>query len=102
MAYYISSGKRRKKNVFLIILITITIIGSAATVGLTSGFFYVGKIVGENLINIETVKQDTANLQQQIDTSKEQLELYEKQLDKLNEQLLRFDPIIIPDSMLKE
>ncbi len=102
MAYYINSGKRRKKNVFLIVLITVTLIGSAATIALISGFFYVGKIVGENLINIEEVKQSTINLQQQIDTSKEQLEYYGEKLDRLNKQLVRFEPIVIPDSMLRE
>ncbi len=102
MAYYINSGKRRKKNVFLIVLITLTLIGLATTIALTSGFFYIGKIVEENLTNIEEVKQSVINLQQQIDTSKEQLEHYEEKLDRLNKQLVRFEPIIIPDSMLRE
>lgn len=102
MTHYISSGKRHKKNVFLGILITITLIGSLATAVLTGGFFYIVKAAGQNLEHIEEMKQRASYLQQQIDTSNNQLILYEQQVNKLNQQLLRFEPIIIPNSMLQE
>lgn len=102
MKYYINLGNRRKRNVFLILLITITIIGFVATITLLSGFFYVNKNIEKNLVNIETVKQNTADFQKQIDLSKENVERYEKKLDILNEQLLRFEPVIIPASMTKD
>jgi hypothetical protein len=102
MKYYISSGNRRKKNVFLILLITITLIGFVATAALTSGFFYVNKKIGENLVSIEAIKQNTLNLKTQMDTSEKNLEVNKKKLDILNEQIIRFQPVIIPDSMLKD
>ncbi|MDF2612345.1 MAG: hypothetical protein K0S71_131 [Clostridia bacterium] len=102
MKYYISSGHRQKKNVFLMVLITITIIGFIATIALVSGFFYVNKMITTNQINIENIKQNTLQLQEQRSTSEENQELYEKRIVVLNEQLLRFEPVIIPDSMLKD
>jgi len=102
MKYYINSGNRRKKNVFLIILITITIIGFITTISLVSSFFHINKMIEKNLVNIETVKQETTDSQKKMGLSKEKVELYGKKLDVLNEQLLRFEPVIIPDSMSKD
>lgn len=102
MAYYINSGKRRKKNIFLGILIAITLMGSLATVGLSGGFFYVDKKVKHYLVTTEVLKQEQVKLEQQLEQSKEQITQYKEQLDTLNEQLIRFEPVIIPESMLGE
>ncbi len=102
MKYYINSGNRRKRNTFLVILITITLIGLAATLALTGGFFYVNQEIGENQMNIESIKQNTLKLQEEINEAKKNLEQYEGRLNELSEEAVKFEPVIIPDSMINQ
>lgn len=102
MAYYINRGKRQKKNIFLITLKIITLIGIIATATLVSGFFYVDRMIEERLVNIEAVKQNTIDFKNEISSSKEKIELNEKQAEVLNKEILRFEPVVIPESMLKD
>lgn len=99
MKYYINSSHRQKKNILLIVLITITLIGFIATAALTSGFFYMNKTIGQNQKSIEETKQATADLRQQITVSKKNSNDYNTKIDTLSEQELRFEPVIIPESM---
>ena len=102
MTYYINSRNRRKKNIFLIVVITITLIGFIATAALLGGFFCVNKMIGEDLIKVTTIKESNVSLNKGLEDSKGNLQTYEKKLRVLNEELLRFEAVIIPDSMLKD
>lgn len=75
------------------------IIGLITTVLTIGGFFYVKKSIEENIMRIEEVKKDNINLQQEIEITKKNVELYEKSLKDLNEEMRQFEPVIIPDSM---
>lgn len=99
MAYRNNLNFGSKKNGFLILLVTITVIAMIATGALLAGHVVMVGKVKSNQSSIEIVKQEIQALESQVENAKVQEEEYKKQLNELKEQLAMFEPVTIPDSM---
>lgn len=60
---------------------------------------YVNYNIHKNKRDMETISANLAEMQKQIDSTKEQEKEYKSKLDELQAQLAKYQAVVIPDSM---
>lgn len=99
MKHKTSFGYHHRRNVFSRILVIIISIAVLSTCILAGSYIYMNIHIKNNRADIETYKQETKVLETEMQTAKEKEEQYKKQAEILSDQLTRYAPIVIPDSM---
>lgn len=89
----------KKKNRLLITCAIVTGVCVISASALAAGHLYMHTQIKSNETNIEEIKASTAAVEQEIEVVKSQEATYHEQLDKLNQELSRYEPVVIPDSM---
>lgn len=89
----------KKKNRFLGACIAITILSVGMTVGLLGGHIYITSSINKNTANVETISESTDSLKAEVQSVKDQMKVSEDELVSLQDNLAKYEPVIIPDSM---
>lgn len=89
----------KKKNRFPLFCIILTGICAVSAGTLIAGHLYMYTQIKSNEANIETIKEKTTTIEQEIEVVKAQEATYNTELEKLNQELSRYEPVVIPDSM---
>ncbi|WP_054741056.1 hypothetical protein [Cellulosilyticum ruminicola] len=89
----------KKKNRFLGVCIAITILGAALTICLLGENLFIASSINKNTASIETISKTTEDLRAEVQAVKEQKVAAEKELAELQDNLAKYEPVVIPDSM---
>lgn len=89
----------KKKNRFLGVCIAITILGAGLTIGLLGGNLFISNSISKNTASVETISKATEDLRAEVQAVKEQKAAAEKELAEVQDNLAKYEPVVIPDSM---
>lgn len=90
---------KRKKNRLFVGLVVITGIAFTATAVLAGTFVYVNGSIHKNEKAINALSEELTILEQKAEEVKAREAEYKDKLDKLQAELSKYEPIVIPDSM---
>ena len=89
----------KKKNRFLGVCIVLTAMGITMTLGLLGGHIYIASSINKSTTSVETISQNTESLKAEVNTMQAEKESSQKELTILEDNLAKYEPVVIPDSM---
>ena len=93
---------RKQQETLLEISVLTSLIALGVIIVLIISHVYVNYSIYKNERDMEIISANLAEMQKQIDSTKEQEKEYKSQLDELQAQLAKYQAIVIPDSMKSE
>lgn len=100
MSTYRSSYKTRRRRInFKLISALFALIGLIGAIGVGTINIATAKKLEKEKATIETIKQETTNIEAQIPDLEASIKELSKEVSSLQNILWRYEPIVIPDSM---
>ncbi len=89
----------RKKNRAYPIMIGVTVFTCIVTVVITGSYVYTTSSMNKYQRSINELKVEIDNLEKSTNEIKVQEEEYKNKIDSITQELSKYEPIVIPDSM---
>nr|WP_303244118.1 hypothetical protein [uncultured Cellulosilyticum sp.] len=89
----------KKRNRLLGVCVALTILGAGMTLGLLGGHVYLASSISKNTTSVKAISESTESLKAEVQTVKEQQKVSQDELEIIQDNLAKYEPVIIPDSM---
>ena len=83
----------KKRNRLLGVCVALTILG------LLGGHVYLASSISKNTTSVKAISESTESLKAEVQTVKEQQKVSQDELEIIQDNLAKYEPVIIPDSM---
>ncbi len=93
---YLSSNKESR---IFPIMIVCTTLACIITIILVGSFIYTSSKVNQNLTDIDNLNTEILELEKIIEEIRVKEEQYKKDINDMNQELSKYEPIVIPESM---